>query len=161
MRMSLISFVFTSSLPPSWPVTRCFTSLTFSSSAASSGLGPLGVQRGLPASRCSETAWPGEPGGGRDRTSMRAPLIVSMALISHSGPRRDAKLVGLSSPVMIRRRIGYLTRFSYRRGPVWWAGLESYTRPLLTPSNWLAGKSKPRVVARAWASGLVLAVLFQ
>lgn len=41
---------------------------------------------------------------------MRVFLIVSIALTSHSGPRRLVKLVGLSSPVMIRRRIGYLTR---------------------------------------------------
>lgn len=42
---------------------------------------------------------------------MRVFLMVSMALVSHSGPRRVVKFVGLSSPVTIRRRIGYLIFF--------------------------------------------------
>lgn len=43
---------------------------------------------------------------------MRVFLMVSIALVSQSGPRRMGKFVALSSPVMIRRRIGYLTHLA-------------------------------------------------
>lgn len=49
---------------------------------------------------------------------MRVSLMTALALASHSGPRRVVKLAGLSSPVVMRRRMGYL-----------WVGKPDFLQP--------------------------------
>ena len=65
---------------------------------------------------------------------MRVCLMMSPALVSHSGPRRLARFVGLSSPVIMRRRIGYLTNSATIERPIDSQELQSYTKPHLNPS---------------------------
>ena len=108
-RVSLTSFVSTSFLSPSRPAKRCCISLTFPNSIPSSPLGARGVQRGLPASRYVDIKWLGEPGSGQRRTSMRVSLTIWPDFVSHIGPRRLVKFLGLSSLVTMRRRMGYPT----------------------------------------------------
>ena len=105
---ALMSVLSTSLRPPSCSSIFDFMSFTLLISIFSSAFGGRGVQRGLPASKCSDTAWLGEPGGGQRRTSMRVFLIISSSTDFQRGPNKVVKLAGLSSPVIIRRRIGYL-----------------------------------------------------
>ena len=103
-----ISVLSTSLRLPSCSAIFDFMPFTLPISISSSAFGARGVQRGLPASKCADTAWLGEPGGGQSRTSMRVFLIISSSTDFQRGPNKAVKVAGLSSPVTIRRRIGYL-----------------------------------------------------